>query len=244
MADRVPDVLVELLALGELEEPEASEVRAALDATHDSRLEAIARDNAAILALYPVEEVVPAITAALRPQSRVVWISAVVVALAAATLVWILQPSTSPPRDEVVAAREPEGGIRHKSAMTLLIHREGEDLPLQDGDDVSAGDLLQLSYRSGGKRHGAIVSVDGSGAVTLHWPPEGENTALGEGTVELDHAFELDDAPDFEWFFFVAANEPLDLDAVLSAARRFGQAPSDRGLEGPWQEVRLRLDKR
>lgn len=77
-----------------------------------------------------------------------------------------------------------------------------------------------MSYVAAGRAHGVIVSIDGRGQVTLHFPADaGAPTALESGrAVPLSHSYELDDAPLFERFMFVTAEAPDDLLAKL----RFG----------------------
>ena len=97
---------------------------------------------------------------------------------------------------------------------------------LHSGDVVRPGDLVQVSYVAAGHRYGVVVSVDGRGAVTLHHPAVAHQASRIEarGEVPLDHAFELDDAPGFERFFFVAASAaPLDASLVLAAAHRLAR---------------------
>jgi len=104
----------------------------------------------------------------------------------------------------------------------LLIHRQREDAPepLADSARARQGDVLQLSYVSAGRRYGAVLSIDGRGAVTLHAPETSTGPLeLKGGTVSLASAYELDDAPAFERFFFVTSEEPFDVNAVLESAR-------------------------
>src|SRR6185436_11941296 len=80
-----------------------------------------------------------------------------------------------------------------------------------------------------GRTYGAIVSIDGRGAVTLHLPRQGARaTRLPEGgeTVLLDRAYELDDAPRWERFFFVTGEAPFEIEPLLEAARRAAADPS------------------
>ena len=74
---------------------------------------------------------------------------------------------------------------------------------LADGAVARKGDLLRLGYTAAGQSHGVILSIDGRGAVTLHLPSSGHRAApLGrDGTVLLDQAYELDDAPGWERFY-------------------------------------------
>ncbi len=262
-AEPIPDVMVELLALGELDEPEASELRESLIRTGDPRLETIERSNAVILAEYPPEEVVPGLLAALDPSPAVIrwprWglaAGAALVSLAAGiALVWALASGddplpTSAPPERVAVATDALGpaGIRHKGEARLLVHRRGEIDPLRDDQEVKAGDLLQLSYVADRWRYGTIVSVDGAGGVTLHWPStESGDTTLDRGTVRLDYAFELDDAPGFERFFLVVAEQPIEVSAVLDAARDLAGSAEVQGaplaLTHPAQQISLRLRK-
>jgi hypothetical protein len=66
-----------------------------------------------------------------------------------------------------------------------------------------------------------ILSIDGKGAVTLHLPErKGDSTKLELGKQSLlSNAFELDDAPEFERFFFLTSDSPIDVDGVLQEAQ-------------------------
>ena len=85
---------------------------------------------------------------------------------------------------------------------------------LQDGAMAQSGDLVQLAYRSGGLQYGAILSVDGRGAVTQHLPASGAEAVPLVAQDTLDFAYELDDAPLWERFYLVAADRRFGLAAV------------------------------
>ncbi|HUS69006.1 MAG TPA: hypothetical protein VMZ28_30930, partial [Kofleriaceae bacterium] len=111
---------------------------------------------------------------------------------------------------------------RVKGAQRLTAYRKAGDGAerLAPGAAVRAGDVLQLRYDGGGRRHGLIASIDGAGAVTLHFPASADgSTALAATTTDLPHAYALDDAPNFERFFFVTDDEPIDTAAALGALR-------------------------
>ncbi len=93
---------------------------------------------------------------------------------------------------------------------------------LVDGAGARRGDVVRLAYQAAGQSFGVIVSIDGRGSVTLHLPPEGREAArLRPGArVLLDQAYELDDAPRWECFYFVTAEHPFDTQAVVDAAKR------------------------
>ena len=67
-----------------------------------------------------------------------------------------------------------------------------------------------------------ILSIDGRGGVTVHLPPVGERAApLKSGSaVLLDQAYELDDAPGWERFYFVTGDTPFAVADVVNAARK------------------------
>ena len=71
-------------------------------------------------------------------------------------------------------------------------------------------------------RYGVILSIDGRGVVTLHLPPSGDRAApLQSGRVTLlDQAYELDDAPGWERFYFVTGDTPFAVSADVEAARK------------------------
>lgn len=94
-------------------------------------------------------------------------------------------------------------------------------------DEARAGETLQLARVAGGAAYGVIVSIDGRGGVTLHWPesPSGNAALVGDGEQRLPHGFVLDDAPRFERFIFVTADRPIDVEGVVAAARQVAQGP-------------------
>jgi hypothetical protein len=107
----------------------------------------------------------------------------------------------------------------------LLYRKEGQHAAqLHPGSEAQAGDLIQLGYVANGQRYGIIVSIDARGGATLHFPlSPGASTALQRGgSILLDRAFQLDDAPAFERFFLITADEAnkasLSVDNVLELA--------------------------
>jgi hypothetical protein len=118
-----------------------------------------------------------------------------------------------------------EDGERIKGlepSLTLFRRVNGTSETLADGAVAQRGDLIRVGYHAAGHAYGVIVSIDGRRLVTLHLPRDGERAVpLGrEATVLLDHAYELDDAPRWERFYFVTGNEPFLVSAVVIAAER------------------------
>jgi hypothetical protein len=121
------------------------------------------------------------------------------------------------------------------AAPQLVLFRRNRDTTVEvliDGTDAQPGDLVQAAYLAAGNVHGVIVSFDGDGDVTLHYPDEPDETTQlrPRGMTPLDHSFELDDAHDFERFVFVSARDhDIDVSTVLQAAT--DRAHSDRALD-------------
>jgi hypothetical protein len=122
------------------------------------------------------------------------------------------------------------GGDRIKGLLpALAVYRrtpEGSET-LADGAVARAGDVIRVGYRPAGKRFGVIVSSDGRGAVTVHLPRQGDTAAplKSEAMVLLDEAYELDDAPRWEQFYFVTAEDTFDVAPIVAAARRAAAGP-------------------
>lgn len=242
MADHphIPMLTLERYALGELAPAERQELeqRLARDPGVQRQLDALGRENAHILATYPPQLTVPAIERRLRMQRAAAQLRRPAVrwpllaplggALAAAGLALVLlQPGASPQQ----SADQPEvTRIKGLRAQLLIFAKPaaGAELhTLADGDAVQAHELVQVGYVAAGKQHGVVVSIDGRGETTLHFPAAPElTTRLGAGQVLLPSAYELDDAPRFERFFLVTSARPISTAAVLAAARKLA---SDEG---------------
>ena len=236
---RIPEWMLERYLLDELPARERRRVQRELerDPGLRSELAALQRSDEEILGAYPAERVVPRIIerahgapAPAPRRPRLAW--AAVPALAAAVLLLVLLPP---------ALRRRAGGSEYAgvkggaAAPALLVFRQGGDgAPLADGTMARAGDRLQLAYLPGRATHGMILSIDGGGGVTLHFPEhEDGGTALRPGgRTLLPRSFELDEAPGFERFFFVFADAPLPVAGVLAGARALAAA-GERAMTAP-----------
>jgi len=250
----VPDLLVEQLVLGELSPARAAEVRRMLEETEGGleRLAEIEASNKEILHVHPPRAAAAEISRRLErkpatgPAWRLAWVAAPVTA-AIALMLWLAVPgedkkapgglkkprgyvSTADVKSRAPAVNEDELEItRKKGGPVLLVFRDGAGKAdrLENGAEAAEGDLLQLKYEAGGAAHGLILSVDGRGAVTLHFPKSlGDSTALDpKGAQALPRSYELDDAPGFERFFFVTSDKPIDPGAVAASAESLGTDP-------------------
>ncbi len=226
----VPDFLLEKLALGELPPEKEAEILRDLEAEPGGmdRLNHLRTSDREILATHPPEKISAEINRRLaltrsktrtRPARSRAWVLAPALAAAAAILFLVILPLERGPEVNLQTTRV-------KGGPGLIIYRkvpQGVE-ELGHGSRVRPGDVLQVSYRATGAADGVIISVDGRGAVTLHFPasPDDPTTLNGEGAQALPRAYELDDAPDFERFFFVTSDQPIEIEIVLAAGRALG----------------------
>ncbi len=222
---KVNDYIIERVHLGEASDAERAVVAASPEARE--RLEALAEADARFQASHDPDEQLATIRrkahlqatrdAVAARRSRLGWAGAGAVVLAVAAGVLVARPSLEPVEAETVHDGRAKG-----LGAALVVHRKAEDgqQVLRDGDLARAGDVLQLGYRAVGAAHGVVLSVDGRGAVTLHYPASvGGSTGLQRGgEIELGHGYQLDDAPRFERFFFVTSAAPIDVAEVVAAA--------------------------
>jgi len=218
MTNRVPDLILERYALGELSSTRMEETRKRLEAEPGGmdRLAALKASNIEILDKYPERWFGGVIANRMwrnQSRNRAMMATLPVFALAAAAIF------ASMPETELV---NPEFGedIYTKGDARLEIWRQekGGQNRLDGEDSIAEGDLLQLRYVPNGTHYGAIFSVDGSGEVTRHLPIRGQQAVpLKREATKLPRSYELDDAPDYETFYIVTGSEAFGLDGVESA---------------------------
>ena len=116
--------------------------------------------------------------------------------------------------------------------LQLFRKTDTEPERLRDGSAVRENDLIQIVYQAAGREYGVVLSVDGRGTTTLHLPDGGDRAArLQTGRPDtLNFAYELDDAPKWERFYFITANAPFEVKTVMDAARqRLSQGLHEKG---------------
>ncbi|MCK5689084.1 ActD-like protein [Myxococcota bacterium] len=231
MKEKISELMIERFVLGELPEAQARKVRAELEATDEglARLAEIEKSNTEILEQYPVQKVTKEVqrrkaeadfrdlkAAAKPPLFRFALYAAPVFS---ALLIFVVINM-----DEGGIVQSPQEVIYLKGDAQLVIHRLRGDMQQKlepDSAEAMATDRLQIAYRADAAKFGVIFSIDGKGVVTLHLSDGEMAMALKMGElVSLPHSYELDDAPDFERFFFVSGDEPFVVDTIREAARK------------------------
>jgi hypothetical protein len=259
---KTPAWLLERLAQGELKADEATAVRARLEAegrSPDDAIAALVLADRETLAAHPPSLVAAEVRRRVALPAR--WRSSIVRAtFAGATLATagalavVLATSHLPSASKLpvsepttIKGTAPTGGTR----LYIYRHASAGDERLTDGERAAAGDLLQLAYTTTEGGFGMQLSIDGAGTVTQHWPEPGSTRAAPlrvGGEVRLPSAYELDNAPAFERFFLVRADDPFDVALVVAAARALSaQARAARRAPLPlsprFTQISLALEK-
>ena len=138
-----------------------------------------------------------------RPWWRALWLVPAL-AVAAAVLLFV----------------RPEPGVRAKGDCELefMVLDDGEIRPGIEGEQLSAGDQIQFTYRAPGLDSLVLLSVDGEGNVTVFQPEQGADPLPiipGEKHV-LDGSIILDDALGPE--IFVAVFAPSSVEEATELA--------------------------
>jgi hypothetical protein len=218
------------------------------DSGLSEELAVLKRSNEEILKQYQPNAVVPQIKAQVetgreekvrRPVllKRLLYVSPVFAA--ALVILFIVFQN---PGDRTTQDIQGLQGTRIKGTETIdvskphiLVHRKANDTVelLENGDKASAGDLLQIAYVSVGAPYGVILSIDGRGVVTLHYPESEDKEPILDQNKKtpLPSSYELDDAPNFERFFFITSKSKIDVQELLSIAKVLAKNPktSERG---------------
>jgi hypothetical protein len=258
----LPDWLVERAALDEVPPASRDRIERADPRELADRVAALRADDAAELARHPAEPALAQIEARVtelrqrasrEARRRRRWLGGLGLAMSAAVVLLVVRgtAAVAPAAHEAPAAVDDATRVKG-SARLSAFRRAGERVEQLEPDAVvRAGDVIQLRYNAGGRGYGVIASVDGAGVVTLHYPlredAPPEATAMAPEPTALPHAYALDDAPRFERFFFITANDPLDVQQTLAALRMLAQREDSAtaGLELPsgLRQWSLRLRK-
>jgi hypothetical protein len=228
-------------------EKECIETAATLNTDVSESIADLQRSNAEILERYPASRLVPEIIARhdqarqkqavfQLPPKRALFASGIAAGLAAAVLLAVLPVLHSGETANMTTLATTQGSDRVKGSQMvsseLRVYLKTATLPapdpLPDKTVVQAGNTVQLAYTVGAaEKYGVIFSVDGRGVVTMHYPSGvSQSTKLIAGKqTPLDEAYTLDDAPDYEAFFFVVDDAPLDTKAVLDKAEELARDP-------------------
>ncbi len=236
--------ILERYFLGELSREKMIEVEKIIqeDSTIQAQLSKLIKSNKKILANHPKQIIaaeiidryqknnaveVPNSVRRARPLKRLL-VASPLLAIVAILLLVLLpdekgQVLSVQDSHKKVADRSKGAADSNQNQPYLTLQRKTREKKvetLKNGTEAKAGDLLQISYMAMEWTHGIIFSIDGNGVVTLHFPStrEGATRLAGSQKTWLSNAYELDDAPGFERFFFISSFEDIDVTSLLDKA--------------------------
>jgi hypothetical protein len=225
MTAEIPDILLERYRLNELPPDEAARLEDRLrhDAPLRRRLEALDRSDEDIRRSGVLDRLSDRVPRRQPAPRRLRAFGAIPAAVAvAAVVVLLMMTRIDAPKTGLPDAAGSSERIKGLTPSLAVYRRTAEGAEtLADGDVARPGDLLRVGYRAAGKRYGVILSIDGRGSVTVHLPPQADRAATlkNEGTVLLDEAYELDDAPQWERFYFVTGDTSFAVAPIVEAVR-------------------------
>jgi hypothetical protein len=232
----INNLLLERYVLGELPEEDAREIedRLASEPELAQRVRAIKQSDERILAEYPPSIFAKRIEAKSKAPEKAasligIWrgnrrlrtaVYSFGCAAALACFFIALFPAFFP-GSSIDYSMEESILVKGNTGLEIFRQTDNGYEQLADNASVTKGDRFQLKYKAGNAVFGAIFSIDGNGNVTLHFPDRiGSSPRLvAGGDVALLDAFELDDAPGFEKFFFVVSKSSFEVQPVLDKAR-------------------------
>jgi hypothetical protein len=221
---KIPDLILEQYRLRELPSVEAQRVERLLstDEALRHRLDALEQSDEEIARQYPASWLAPRIRARVpAPGGKAIFWRIPLALTAAATIVLLASPRRAIAPDPIAPPAVEERIKGLKPSLTIYRRTAAGSETLADRSVVRPGDLLRLGYNSARQPYGIVLSIDGRGLVTQHFPAAGDRAAplARDGVTLLDSSYELDEAPGVERFYFVTGDTPFPIAPVLEAAR-------------------------
>lgn len=194
----------------------------------DRGLDEIQKSNIEILNQYKVEDMRAAVEAKLnhkadinKPRKFRIF-NYISYAAAAAVLLAVIIPLNMQGGNKTAKPTERTKGVytaASQQEIKLSLYRQnGSQISkIQTGAHAEEGDVIQITYQAGKENYGIIFSVDGNGNITRHFPENSWTAGQlkhGSEEIPLDFSYELDDAPEFEYFVFVTSEKEFNLDDI------------------------------
>ena len=232
----IPQIKLERYLLGELSSEETMQIETCLldNPELDKKIQLLRSSNEEILATYPPDQMTREIS--LRAHTQKVNEQLQHTMLHSRKPLVFLKPAFGIVLSVMVLVTvipfllnhydKNQESVRIKGLLpTLTIYRQHTTAPerLHNLSIVKPGDVLQLGYIDAGYKYGVIFSCDGNKTITLHYPESDSVVPIlkKQGEAFLQNSYILDDAPQFEQFFFVTSNEPISVSDVLKAGEEF-----------------------
>lgn len=247
----LPDLLLEKYLLGELSTDQLNRVEQHLKSDKKStrRLEELKISNREILEKYPPDKIARQINDKLeylikkqsheRRSNRGLFkiltvatstIAAIIAFLIIVPVAFQTQKNELTQGAETTRIKGSNPAIsEHKPGIMVYIKKQNSIDVLVNGAKVQEHDVIQLAYKAEGRKYGLIFSIDGRGALTMHYPLDEDNVAeLNPGReVYLSSSYELDDAPLFERFFFITSQDTFPAENIIEEAEVLASNPEN-----------------
>jgi hypothetical protein len=228
---RVSDFTLERYLVGEVTAEEGNRIETALlkaESGLAGRLAELRRSNGEILGRYAPERIIPGIrgkTGRSPARPSALWALCAAALILAVVLPSLLVSKTR--RDDPALTERAKGGTELSVYLKPAGSGNTADIKLTDEAVLREGNTIQLAYMVNGERYGVIFSIDGRSMVTVHYPyGAGQSTRLASGKrTFLEEAYTLDDAPDYERFFFIIGDKPLDVEDIVVSAKELARNP-------------------
>jgi len=226
--DTIPMLTLEKYLLGELPQVEEKEVEKLLEnnPTLQAKLDEMIAENRNFESKFPMNKYID--TTQTKSQSGL-WnqnSSTFKFALAGVFAFFCLSFLLPVWRDQTLNKLEPELEVTRLKGMesSLIIYRknDGDIEQLKNNAKVTENDKLQLAYIAGNAKHGVIFSLDGNRQITLHYPGNNESSTrlTNNGETALAFSYVLDNAPNYERFYFITSDQPLNVSSIMAQAEQ------------------------
>ena len=240
----IPDIILERYRLNELPASDAARVvdRLRRDADLRARLEMLEQSDEDIRRAHLLDDLARAVhsraaaasagSARATKPSIAYWLAPAAVVVGLMLLIAVVPRPAGPGNGtRTTAGVTRDSGDRIKGlgpALTLYRRTADGGETLADGAIARPGDVVRVGYRAAGKPYGVILSIDGRGGVTVHLPARGDGAVplKADSTVLLDTAYELDDAPRWERFYFITGDTVFAVPPIVEAARAVAASTS------------------
>lgn len=227
----ISDFMLEAYVSGDLSDTQMKELHVLIqnDTTLQAQVEFLKRDSEIFLDRYPASGVLTEVERRLKQlpstqphkdvTSSLRRLSLALGGGLCALLIFTLLPNPPTPSDN---------GIRTKGVSPGLaiydVGNQDQSRLLKSDAFITQGTTLQVSITNAQDVYAWVISIDGRGSLTSHFPRDGESSLISSAKFRLNASYTLDDAPIHETFILVTAQEPLDTQLSLNQLKSISTA--------------------
>jgi hypothetical protein len=244
---KIPDIILEQYILGELPSDRLRAIDAELSSNQmlRARIERIRRSNEEIVDQYAPSSFVESISMKVRNAGCPTGgfglfrkhIPALGVAAAAVVIIFlfpfsvhhqVVTQTSRTSENQIAVGQSDTIRLKGDESKLFIFRKTNNDPELLTNNAVThEGDVIQLAFQTV-RQYGVILSIDGRGNVTLHYPASSwDSPRIEKGKkTYLERSYQLDNAPQFERFFFITSDVSVNVDYILSRARSFAKDPA------------------